>query len=210
MEKITKPVRARRKEARPGEIIDVAIESFLSKGYEATKLDAVARQAGVAKGTVFLYFGTKEKLFRAVVQKVTESNFQKLRKTIDDYEGAFPDFLKLLLSSIVSSVSTSPAPAMAVMILRESKRFPDIGQIWFDEVLSPTLGSVQSVIEKAQNRGEVRPGDSRAHALSILGPMFTVAMIGEMVADVEHKMINRETLAHEHLKTVLNGLYLHQ
>lgn len=203
-----KPVRKRRKEARPEEIIEAAILSFISKGYEATKLDAVAREAGVAKGTLYLYFETKEQLFRSAVQKVTESNFLTLRHTIEQFNGSFPEFVELLLSQILSSISTSHAPAMTVMIFRESKRFPDIGKIWFEEVLSPTINAVQNVIELAQLRGEVMPGDSRAYTYSIVGPMFTVAMLGEMMGGGELVMADRALLVQQHLKTLLHGMYV--
>jgi len=206
MDKKGKPVRKRRKEERPDEIIDAAILSFLGKGYEATKLEAIARQAGVAKGTLYLYFETKEQLFRSVVQKITESNFLTLRKAIEQFNGPFPEFVEFLLSRIVSSVSTSQAPAMTVMIFRESRRFPDIGKIWFEEVLSPTIDAVQKVIERAQNNGEVIAGDPRAYAFSILGPMFTVAMLGEMMGGLPEVIPDRELLAQQHFNTILHGM----
>ncbi|HEY3591074.1 MAG TPA: TetR/AcrR family transcriptional regulator [Buttiauxella sp.] len=208
MEQENKPVRKRRKEARPEEITDAAILSFLTEGYEATKLEAVARQAGVAKGTLYLYFETKEQLFRSVVRKITASNFLTLRKDVEQFNGPFPEFVQLLLSRIVSSISTSQTPAMTVMIFRESRRFPDIGKIWFEEVLSPTINAVQKVIERAQEHGEVMAGDPRAYALSILGPMFTVTMLGEMAGSSEGMMPDREMLARQHLKTILHGMYV--
>ena len=61
--------RERRKEARPGELLAAALELFVEKGYAATRSEEVARRAGVSKGTLFLYFASKEELFKATVRE---------------------------------------------------------------------------------------------------------------------------------------------
>ena len=67
----------RRKEARPGEIIEAALELFVTNGFNATRLDDVARLAGISKGTLYLYFASKEDLFRAVVQQIIIPEVEK-------------------------------------------------------------------------------------------------------------------------------------
>jgi AcrR family transcriptional regulator len=63
------PVRQRRKEARPSELLAAALDLFVERGFAATKLDDVAARAGVSKGTLYLYFASKEELFKAVIQQ---------------------------------------------------------------------------------------------------------------------------------------------
>ena len=60
--------RERRKDARPGELLTAALELFVEKGFAATRAEEVAQRAGVSKGTLFLYYATKEELFKAVVR----------------------------------------------------------------------------------------------------------------------------------------------
>ena len=69
-------IRTRRKDARPGEIIAAALASFADRGYAATKLEDVAAAAGISKGTIYLYFPTKEDLFRAVVRQAVLPNLE--------------------------------------------------------------------------------------------------------------------------------------
>lgn len=198
--------RRRRKDARPGEIIDVALACFLDAGYEATRLDDVARRAGVAKGTVYLYFETKEHLFRAVVQQVTATNVRQLRETVRQFDGAFVDFVPLFLSQAATSIGNSRSPRIAALILRESERFPDLGRIWVEEVVAPMFGALQALVERSQKKGEVCDGDPRIHVFSLIGPMFAAILSRQVLAPLGFEPVDLATLAHQHAKTVLAGL----
>lgn len=198
--------RSRRKEARPQEIVEAALACFLEGGFERTKLDEVARRAGVAKGTLYLYFETKEQLFRAVVQHVTQSNVRHLQSAIADFEGPFEELAALVLHGAARSISASRVPAVARLILREADRIPDLARIWFEEVAAPMLSAGQAVIEKAQAKGEVRPGDARAHMLSLVAPMLVAFMFREVVGPLGVESINLDRLAEEHEQTLLRGL----
>ena len=68
----------RRKDARPGEIVDAALEVFAEKGFAAAKLDDIARRAGISKATLYLYFETKEEIFRAVARAAVASLIEAL------------------------------------------------------------------------------------------------------------------------------------
>jgi AcrR family transcriptional regulator len=198
--------RRRRKDARPGEIIDVALACFLEAGYEATRLDDVARRAGVAKGTVYLYFETKEKLFRAVVQQVTATNVRQLSETIRQFDGLFAEFVPLFLSRAATSIGSSVSPAIAALILRESERFPDLGRIWVEEVVAPMFEALQALIERAQKKGEVCEGDPRVHVFSLIGPMFAAILSRQVLAPLGFEPVDLATLAQQHARTVLAGL----
>ncbi|MEA5098800.1 MAG: helix-turn-helix domain-containing protein, partial [Burkholderiaceae bacterium] len=78
---------ARRKEARPGEILAVALDLFVERGYAATRLEEVAQRAGVSKGTLYLYFAGKEELFKAVVRENLVSVLNDAEELLDHYSG---------------------------------------------------------------------------------------------------------------------------
>ncbi|WP_250504779.1 TetR/AcrR family transcriptional regulator [Caballeronia sp. AZ7_KS35] len=198
--------RRRRKDARPAEIVDVALGCFLEAGYEATRLDDVARRAGVAKGTIYLYFETKEHLFRAVVQQVTATNVRQLGETIRQFDGAFDEFVPLFLSQAATSIGNSLGPRIAVLILKESERFPDLGRIWVEEVVAPMFGALQALVECSQKKGEVCEGDPRAHVFSLVGPMFAAILSRQVLAPLGFEPVDLVTLAHQHARTVLAGL----
>jgi AcrR family transcriptional regulator len=198
--------RRRRKDARPGEIIDVALSCFLETGYEATRLEDVARRAGVAKGTVYLYFETKEQLFRAVVQQVTATNVRQLSETIRQFDRSFAEFVPLFLSQVATSIGNSLSPRIAALILKESERFPDLGRIWVEEVVAPMFEALQALIERSQKKGEVCAGEPRVHVFSLVGPMFAAILSRQILAPLGFEPVDLATLAQQHARTVLAGL----
>lgn len=198
--------RKRRKEARPDEIIEAALASFLELGFEATRLDDVARRAGVAKGTVYLYFESKEHLFRAVVQQVTDANVQRLRQMTGEFEGSFAQLVPKILAMAATSVGTSRTPSIAKLVLREANRFPDLARIWLEDVAAPMFNAILRAVENAQARGEVRSGDAQAQVLSLLSPMIMVTIARDIFEVAGFAPTNLESLAHEHGQTTLYGL----
>jgi len=86
--------RERRKEARPGELLEAALDLFVEKGFAATRSEEVAARAGVSKGTLFLYFPSKEELFKAVVIENLAGRFTEWNKEFDEYEGSTSDMLR--------------------------------------------------------------------------------------------------------------------
>src|SRR5512145_278407 len=89
--------RRRRKDARPAELTAAALDLFVEKGFAATRLDDVAARAGVSKGTLYLYFDSKEALFKAVVEDGIVPLFAAAEQQIADYQGGSADLLRHLL-----------------------------------------------------------------------------------------------------------------
>src|SRR3954453_5952430 len=87
----TQAKRERRKEARPGELLDAALDLFVEKGFAATRAEAVAARAGVSKGTLFLYFPSKEELFKAVVRETISTRFKEWNEEFESYDGTTAD-----------------------------------------------------------------------------------------------------------------------
>src|SRR4051794_27818519 len=89
--------RERRKEARPGELLDAALDLFVEKGFAATRAEEVAARAGVSKGTLFLYFPSKEELFKAVVRENMSGRFAEWQEEVETLEGTTPQMVRHLL-----------------------------------------------------------------------------------------------------------------
>jgi AcrR family transcriptional regulator len=206
----TKPTtnRRRRAEARPGEIVDAALECFLDNGFEATKIIDVAKRAGVAKGTVYIYFETKEQLFRAVVKQVTASNVNGVVAAASIPSGHIGEMLPGLLDRMVTTIGQSKAPAIVRLILREADRVPDLARIWFEDAASPLFAAFEKAIAEGQASGEVRAGDTRIHLVSILGPLVVSALFREIMGPVGLGSVDLRTVAGQHAETILNGLLI--
>jgi AcrR family transcriptional regulator len=197
--------RRRRKEARPSEIIEAAIELFGERGFGATRLEDVARRAGVAKGTVFVYFPNKDELFRAVARTVLASHLERLRGTVADLDRPLAELVPQLLAQ-ASLIGSTRLPAMMRLLISESRAFPDLARVWYDEVVSQVLGLLTAAVARAQERGEVRDGDPRLIAFSIMGPMFAGMLFREVFGGTGAKLPELSELAAEHARTVLGGL----
>lgn len=201
------PRRQRRKDARPSEIIEAAIAIFAERGFGAARLEDVARRAGVAKGTVFVYFPTKDDLFRAVAQTVLTSHLERLQGAAADLDRPIAELVPMLLTQAAAVIGEGRLPAMMRLLVAESRQFPDLARVWHDEVVSKVLGMLTLAIERAQARGEIKPGNARLYAFSIMGPMLASALFREVFRDTAPLPDLRE-LAEQHARTILDGLLL--
>lgn len=200
------PPRRRRKDARPGEIIEAALTLFVLNGFAATKLSDVAQRAGVVKGTLYRYFDTKEALFRAVVRHLQAKNLEMVRQAGLQETGPFAQVLTTMLARLAQTVGESKIPAIIRMVLAESRSFPDLSSIWHDEVVAPMLAAIASMIAAAQARAELGPGDPRLHAISIIGPMLMGILYQEVFRSSANDWLDLESLARQHSATILKGM----
>lgn len=196
----------RRKEARPAEIIEAATEIFVRAGYAAANLDDVARQAGIAKGTLYRYFADKQSLFRAVVQQAIELNLATLETAGNGMKGSIAELLPRLLALAADKSRGGRAPALARMVIAESQAFPDLATIWHDNVVSRVLAMLTNLIRDAQIRGEIREGDPLIHAFSIIGPMLAALLFHEVFGPQSSYAPHLSELASQHAETVMRGL----
>jgi AcrR family transcriptional regulator len=202
----TRPRWRRRKTARPGEIVSAAMAVFAEKGFAAARLEDIAARAGVSKAALYLYFETKTDLFHAVVGEAVVPNIERIRLVAEGYEGRFSEILPLILGRLAHVAETSALGGVAKMVVGESRNFPDLARIWHDAVVSQGLGLMAGLIERAQARGEVRPGDPRLMAVSVAGAMLAGILFDETFVPVGGEPIHLPTLAAQHARTVLEGM----
>ncbi len=196
----------RRKEARPAEIVAAALEVFAEKGFAAAKLDDIAARAGVSKGALYLYFETKQDLFTAVVRTSVAPNIEAVEEAARNLALPFATLARMLLTIAAERAATTQIGAVAKMVIAESGNFPDLARVWHEEVVGRALAAVVGVIERAQARGEVRPGDPRLHAFSMIGPLLLGVIWREVMAPAGAPPVDLRALAAQHIDTALTGM----
>ena len=196
----------RRAENRPGEICAAALEVFAEKGFAAARLEEIARRAGVSKGTLYLYFKDKEDLFRAVVRDTVAPNIEVIRASLAKAEIPFAQVVRLFLPRFAEITGRVPVGAVAKMVIGESRNFPELAKVWHDHVASKAIGMIAELIAQAQTKGEVRPGDPRLHAFTLMGPMLMGLLWRETLQPVGGAALDVEALAAQHAESVLAGL----
>jgi AcrR family transcriptional regulator len=195
----------RRKEARPAEITAAALEVFADHGFAAAKLDDVARRAGVAKGSIYLYFSSKEELFRGGGAVGVRPNMETVRGVAETFDEPLAE-LAPRLAGAAGVLSQPSVTRFARMVIGEARNFSDLARIWHDEVVSPVIGAVALVIARAQARGEARDGDPRLHAFSLVGPLFMAVLFRDVFGEVTDDPPDLARLAEQHGRTLLRGL----
>ncbi|HYE42134.1 MAG TPA: TetR/AcrR family transcriptional regulator [Caulobacteraceae bacterium] len=200
----------RRKEARPAEIVEAAFAVFAEKGFAAARLDEIARRAGVSKGALYLYFETKEDLFRAVVRDAVAPNVAAIAAFAESWPGSFAELARMLLPRAAQMLVATGAGKVAKMVIGESRNFPELARHWHAEVITPALGALSRRIQRAQEQGELRPGDPRACAFSLVGPLLMGLIWREVMEPIGAEPVDIEALAAQHVETVLAGLLARQ
>jgi len=153
----TKPRGAReiRIAQRRQAILDAALDEFSSQGFAAARLDDIARRAGVAKGTIYLYFADKETLFQELVRSMLAPVIGRL-ENLADVEVPFPVLVERLVDLMVREVLETRRKDIVRLVLTEGTRFPAIAEFYHREVLSKVFAGLRVVLLRALDRGELR------------------------------------------------------
>lgn len=207
-EPIVQQKRRRRKEERPGDICRAALEVFAEKGFAGARIDDIAARAGLSKGAVYLYFPTKEDIFRAVVRQTVVPNLEAIEQAVLASEMPVADLVRVLLPRMAETVTVLPIGAVAKMVIGESRNFPELAKVWHDDVIQKAVGLLSRQIERGQARGEIRPGDPRIHAFSIMGPMLIGVIWRETFTPIGGAPVDLPAVARQHAETVLAGLVI--
>jgi len=205
-----RPKWRRRKTARPAEIVQAAIEVFCERGFAAAKLDDIAARAGLSKGGIYLYFDGKAQLFEAVVRDGVAPNVAAALTLLERHEGAFAEVAPMLLARIANVLQNTRAASVAKLVIGESQNFPELARVWHDAVVAPGVAAMSAAIARAQARGEVRAGEPRLYAFSLLGPMVLGGIWREVVAPIGGDPLDMLALAAQHGRTLLNGMLTHE
>lgn len=201
-----RPKFQRRAEDRPREICAAALAVFAEKGFAAARLDEIARRAGVSKGTLYLYFADKEDLFRAVVRDTVAPNIDAVQAAVAAADLPFADVARMFLARFAELAGRVPVGSVAKMVIGESRNFPELARVWHDQVAGRALAMLTGLIERAQAKGEVRGGDPRLHAFSLMGPMLMGVLWRETLQPVGGAPLDLGELAIQHAETVLGGM----
>ncbi len=165
------PRRTRRKEARPGELLEAALALFVEKGYAATRVEEVAARAGVSKGTLFLYFPSKKALFKAVVRENASRLLQEAFREVAHYAGSSAELLREFIHRWWTQYGDTPAAGLTKLIMSEAANFPDLAQYYQDEVVQPGHELVRRIVQRGIDRGELRTVDPDLAAHLIVAPL---------------------------------------
>lgn len=168
--------RVRRKEARPSELVEAALALFVEKGFAATRVEEVAARAGVSKGTLFLYFPSKEELFKAVVRETIAGRFTEWHQELDNFQGSNAELVRYCMHSWWERIGMTAASGITKLVMSEAGMFPEIAAFYQQEVISPGHDLLRRILQRGIDRGEFRPMELEYAIYSLIAPMIFLLM----------------------------------
>ncbi|MGB5245678.1 MAG: TetR/AcrR family transcriptional regulator [Woeseia sp.] len=177
----------RRKQDRPAELTEAAMHEFAANGYDATPVEAVARRAGVSKGLLYLYFKTKEDLFKAVVRSFIAPRVDALIERIDNSELGVEEFLRGPFFELTRELPRSRIRHLVRLMIAEGPKHPDLTRWYWENVLSKGLAALQRLLSRGVASGEIRATALEQFPQLLISPvMFSV--VWTLVMQPHHKL----------------------
>jgi AcrR family transcriptional regulator len=160
--------REARREARRETILDVAARSFLEHGYAGTTMSGIAAALGGSKGTLWSYFPSKEVLFAAVIDQVTQAFRAQLSLILNPRDGVETALRRFCLE-FLRKVASPEAIALHRLVVGEANRFPEMGRIFYERAHRQTQKLLADFLGEAMERGELRRDDPLIAARQLTG-----------------------------------------
>jgi TetR/AcrR family transcriptional regulator len=175
-ESLLSPKRERRKQQRPGELLEAALDLFVEKGFAATKSEEVAAKAGVSKGTLFLYFPSKEELFKAVVRENVVKTVKEGALEVANFKGSSAELLKTLMLEWWRRYGSTKASGITKLIISEGNHFPDLAAFYQEEVIDPATRMLKDILERGRATGEFLNFNTEHTTMVVIAPMLFLIM----------------------------------
>jgi AcrR family transcriptional regulator len=196
----------RRKDARPQELLEAAFAVFVEKGFADARLDDIAARAGVSKGTVYLYYDSKEAVFRAMISQVADAKMELVSQLVETHEGSFAALLRQLAQFMAQQISQPPLVHFPRLIIGESRRFPELAAFYFETAISRARKILMRIIERGQEAGEFRAMSARHAAHMFISPMLFVPIYKSVFEPHDPEALDLAGHVAAHLDIYLHGL----
>lgn len=201
-----KPRWQRRKDARPEEIVTAALEEFVERGFAATRLEDVARRAGVTKGTLYLYFKNKEALFKAVVRQTIVPVIAQGESIARSFTGSARELLEQLVREYWRLVYETSLAGIPKLMMAEAANFPQLARFYYDEVVTRAHRLLGGVIERGMKSGEFRRVDVPAATKLALSPLMHATIAQRAFAACMPEGFDVRKYLDTHIDLYLHGI----
>jgi len=196
----------RRKQARPAEILDAALQIFAERGYAGARMDDIARRAGVTKGTIYLYFENKEAVFKTLVRESIGSTLANVSADVSHLKGSARELLRFALSAMAHLLTTSDRVVLPKIIIAESGNFPELARFYRDEIIEKGLSLMSGLVERGMTEGEFRRLPVEHVVRLCIAPVLLGAMWRTTFGRFDPAPYDYKGLIDTHLDVLFRGL----
>jgi AcrR family transcriptional regulator len=196
----------RRKEERAPEILEAALACFAEKGFAGTRMDDIASRAGITKGTIYLYFKSKEELFKALARQSIGERIAAITPQLEGADGPAAEQLRFVLTTLGHFASTSDRVVLPRVLLAEAGNFPELAEFWRKEIIDRGLGLFAMIIKRGIARGEFRKVAPGHAARLCVAPLLVLILWRTLFARFDNEPYDYPGLIDTHVTTLLKGL----
>lgn len=201
-----RPPRWRRHpEARRAEILDAALAVFAEKGFYAAHMGEIGRRAGISQGTTYLYFTSKEEIFKTLVQESIAPRVSQLAQMTREFEGPTPDLIRLVMRAIVGFLGSSDRAVLPKLIIAETGNFPELARFYKSEVTDRILAVFEGMLRRGMERGEFRKIDPKHGGRLVFQPAMFTAIWRASFGTLDDEPYDYNGFIETHLDVVLRG-----
>ncbi len=202
-----KPLRwQRRKEARIPEILDAALACFAEKGFAATRMEDIASRAGISKGTVYLYFESKQAVFKALARQSIGAQLEGVLAHVAGSQDTSAELLRFVIGAIAHFAITSDRVILGKVLLAEAGNFPELAEFWRREIIDRGLEVFQTIIRRGVASGEFRDVPPEHAARLCIAPILVLVLWRTIFAQFDRAPYDYQGLVDTHMDTLLRGL----
>jgi AcrR family transcriptional regulator len=196
----------RRKEERPAQLLDAALEEFFEKGFAAARLEDIAARAGVSKGTIYLYFDSKEDVFEALVRAIPQANVEQIRTIAADPSVPADKLLERVLKFIGAMLRDERMIKFPRLIISDGGRFPKLAETYKREVIARGVGILKPIVERGIAEGTFRDVDAERAGFAALAPLLFVAIWRTTFERFDDTPLDAPAFVDQHIETFLRGM----
>lgn len=203
---MTRAIRQRRKETRPAELLAAALDVFVDKGFAAARMDDIARRAGVSKGTVFLYYESKQALFRAVVQEAVLPHLAAGEALLERLDADPEQLLRELLLRYWQVLGNPRLGGISKLVMAEAGNFPEIAAFYHEHVVQRGRALFATVLERGIQAGVFRSCDPLVMCQLAIAPLMFSCLWQQSFAGCEAQTVSPDLYVQTHLDMFMRGL----
>jgi AcrR family transcriptional regulator len=196
----------RRKEARPSELLDAALAVFAEKGFAAARLEDIASRAGVSKGTIYLYYKSKEEILRALIKAIPLAMVERVSQSALGEGGTPEEMLRRVLQMIGAAIRDPRLIQFPRLIIGEGGNFPWIAQVYREEVISRGMGVLSGIIRGGVAQGVFRAVDPNHAAYGAMSPLLFVAIWRTTFERFDATPFDAQAFIDQHIDTFVRGI----
>ncbi|MFA6341864.1 MAG: TetR/AcrR family transcriptional regulator [Fibrobacteraceae bacterium] len=196
----------RKKEERPQEILSAALELFVQQGFSATKVEQVARKAGVTPGTLYVYFENKEALLKAVVKEGLGPILSFGNKFLDEYTGTPEDLVYQLVNQWWALMESEHVAGLPKLMTAESSNFPELAHFYIEEVLTHALDMIRRILRYGIERGAFKIDDVDMMSRVIMSSLHEPTVNAHSFAIFDKEKMDMQKYLNQLTRLILKGI----